>query len=372
MKIDSEGLHPVANTNKKDLRADIVFVHGLVGCSHSTWIHSKKGAPQYFFWPEELGKDRPDCGIWTIGYPGGITALGKPGMIIAKRAGNLSEKLVNERLGERPLIFVTHSMGGLIIKSLIVGALMSPDEDRKCLVNAVSGIVFCATPHRGSGFADAASVLGQFFGGSQAHIKEMRANAEPLDILHDQFIEWHRLSQIPIQSFAENIGLFKTRRFMRPLPLGLVVPRTSANPGIAGHAVKDVDYDHITIVKPSSRKHDVYASVLRFVNGIINSYPASTGTSRKPSESLSHKTGGPIDIRLKILAELAVAETLNLKGLDIKELSNNLMLNENIVAISVMALMKEKCINSFQRLNDTTLYGIHKKGKEILEQNQQS
>ena len=82
---------------------------------------------------------------------------------------------------------------------------------------------------------------------------------------HDQFIEWHRNHPIPVDSYAENIGLFRTRRLLRPLPLGLVVPRASANPGIAGHTVRDVDDDHLTLVKPSDRNHDVFAGVIRFI-----------------------------------------------------------------------------------------------------------
>ena len=188
MTPDSDRLHEIANTKNPDRKADIIFVHGLAGFSHGTWRHGATGAPGHFFWPEELGRDMPQCGIWTVGYPAGFTALGKPGMIIEKRAGNLSQKLANAGLGVRPLLFVTHSMGGLIVKSLIVESQILADADRKRLVSVIRGIVFCATPHRGSAFADAASVLGAFFGGSQDHVSEMRADAEPLDFLHDQLL----------------------------------------------------------------------------------------------------------------------------------------------------------------------------------------
>ena len=93
MKPDSDGLHPIANTDKADRTADIVFVHGLRGTSHATWRRGKQGSAAHFFWPEELGLDLPAFGVWTVGYPAGVTALGKPGMIIEKRAGNLSQSL---------------------------------------------------------------------------------------------------------------------------------------------------------------------------------------------------------------------------------------------------------------------------------------
>src|SRR5438309_301413 len=129
MTPDSEGLHEIANTSNPGREADIVFVHGLGGTSHGTWRHGKEGKTEHFFWPGELGKDLPNFGIWTVGYPAGLTALGKPGMIIEKRAGNLSQKLANAGLGVRPLVFITHSMGGLVVKSLIVGSRTLPDVD---------------------------------------------------------------------------------------------------------------------------------------------------------------------------------------------------------------------------------------------------
>ena len=123
---------------------------------------------------------------------------------------------------------------------------------------------------------------------------EMRANAEPLDILHDQFIEWYRIHPIPVASYAENVGLLRTRRFLRPLPLGLVVPRASANPGLAGHTVRDVDDDHLTLVKPPDREHDVYAGVVRFVRDALEVGSLEPGSSSdvraKPSREL-HQRG---------------------------------------------------------------------------------
>src|SRR5437660_799847 len=105
---DSEGLHPIANADKPVLQADIVFVHGLGGGSHSTWRHGTQGEPGFFFWPQALGQDLPQCAVWSLGYAAGISHwFGAPGMPIQDRARNLVLKLLNKGLGKRPLIFIT-------------------------------------------------------------------------------------------------------------------------------------------------------------------------------------------------------------------------------------------------------------------------
>ncbi|MFA6564187.1 MAG: hypothetical protein WCV00_19950 [Verrucomicrobiia bacterium] len=276
MKADSEGLHKIANTDKSGRRADMVFIHGLGGASHSTWRHGKEGRPDHFFWPDELGKQLKDFGIWSVGYPAGFTGLGKQGMIIEKRAGNVSDTLANGGLGDRPILFITHSMGGLIVKHLIVDSQMLPGEDRKRIVSCIRGIVFCGTPHRGAAFADAAHVFGLLGGGSQTHVDEMRANAEKLDLLHDKFIEWHRQHPVPIESYAENQKLMLTHWFFFATDYGVVVPRASANPGIAGCEIHDSDDDHLTLVKPRDAQHNVYAGVSRFIEKALK--PASPPT----------------------------------------------------------------------------------------------
>src|ERR1039458_8505127 len=103
----------------------------------------------------------------------------------------------------------------------------------------VRGIVFCGTPHRGSDFANAAEFLGRYFGGSQPHVREMRKNAYPLDMLHDKFIAWQSKQRVPVASYAESKRLF---RKWWPVPWfrsRLVVPHASANPGIARQIFHD-------------------------------------------------------------------------------------------------------------------------------------
>ena len=293
MTSDRKGVHEIANTKNPERVVDIVFIHGLGGSSHATWRYGNEGDADHFFWPNEIGKSRPQYGVWTFGYAAGFTHLDNPGICIELRAGNLARQLVLSGVGERPLIFVTHSMGGLVIKSLIVSSQLTADPQRKALVANIRGVIFCGTPHRGSDFARAAGKLGRYFGligayaagvvgwalcdwlgrmmGSQPHVQEMESNAVQLDLLHDHFLEWHRAhpNPIAIESYAETVGLFRQRFLARPLALDLVVPRASANPNIG--IVHDVDADHLSLVKPPPAPHVIHTMVFVGVRQFIDS-----------------------------------------------------------------------------------------------------
>lgn len=295
MTSGGDGLHPLFNNDDPAREGDIVFVHGLGGSSHDTWRHGLDGTKDHFFWPLELGADLKSFGIWTVGYPAGFIEMGQPGMIIAKRAGNLALKLANAGVGTRPVVFICHSMGGLVVKALVADSDANADDERKRLAQMVRGIVFCGTPHRGSEFADAAVILGKVLGGAQAHVDEMRANAESLDLLHERFIEWQRKSRVPIDSYAENNGLYRAGILGRLLPLGLVVPRASANTGIAGHSLRDIDADHLTLVKPRHRQSDVYAGTLRFIRKYVEQPDgvASSGGADRHAQPTTQQTSDP-------------------------------------------------------------------------------
>jgi hypothetical protein len=273
MDRDDEGLHEIANVSNEHAVADVVFVHGLDGGSHSTWQNKKTG----FFWPSFLGNDFPQCRVWTLGYASTITEwFGSHGMAIEDRAENLLNKLLNEnvptgRIGSKPIIFVTHSMGGLMVKQIIVRSLSQMQAEVHRLVGHIRGIVFCGTPHRGAGVAKLAKALSNSFR-TPEYVKQLSAGNSFLDTLHDSFVTWQSQTNVPIHSFVEKDKLFRMKWLLN-LHFGQAVPQESGNPNIAGSTVVPVAADHIQLVKPNSRKHDVYSGTKRFLDGVLKAIP---------------------------------------------------------------------------------------------------
>jgi pimeloyl-ACP methyl ester carboxylesterase len=205
-------------------------------------------------------------------------------MLIRQRAGNIARQLTEKGVGELPLVFVAHSMGGLIAKAIVVEGGQQSDPAWRTLAGNVRGLAFLGTPHRGSPFATAASVLFRGMWGAQAHVRQMQDNATELDLQHDRFLAWHGRNPIPVTSFAETRGVTKRRWFWRPLRLPLVVSRSSANPGVG--SIVDVDADHFELVKPHPAQDAnytiVYVGVRRFLDAALRDQSVPPPSQRPP------------------------------------------------------------------------------------------
>ena len=82
---------------------------------------------------------------------------------LEERSEDMLNKLQAAGVGQRPTVFVGHSMGGLIIKKMLVNAQNSDDEERKKFAENTKGVVFYSTPHKGSEIANLNMITKYFF-----------------------------------------------------------------------------------------------------------------------------------------------------------------------------------------------------------------
>ena len=132
---------------------DVVFVHGLDGDPVSTWRLNDPDS-----WASWLQRDRPELNLWTLGYELGSSGWTGHAMPLTDRATNVLATLDAAGVGSRPLCFVSHSMGGLLVKQLLRHALDIAREYQH-ISKATRGVVFFGTPHTGSDLASLVSYL---------------------------------------------------------------------------------------------------------------------------------------------------------------------------------------------------------------------
>jgi pimeloyl-ACP methyl ester carboxylesterase len=253
----AEGLSRVIGCDKADRLADVVFVHGLGGDAAHTW---QSGNDADSFWPRWLGQDFPEIGIWTLGYAASASAWQAQSMPLADRGNAVLEQLYAEGLGKRPLVFITHSMGGIVVKQLLRHADSFGVKRWEEIAQATRSVIFIATPHSG---ANSASFVNFFhlLLRTNENISELQAHHPRLRELHGWFLNFYNKRELTCRTYCET-------REVRPSVLGLSLPKgilivdqTAAEPNIPGERAIPLDEDHISICKPHSRQADLYKSL---------------------------------------------------------------------------------------------------------------
>ncbi len=235
------GLLSVLGCDNPHRRGDIIFVHGLAGHSWSTWHpQDKKVRQDSNFWLSWLGEDLQhngiDVGVWTFGYEAARFQFSGSAMPRFDQASNLLEYLEVNEIGERPLIFVTHSMGGLLVKEAVRTA---QNFNKQAIIEQTKGIVFLSTPHTGSHLANLIDNIG-VLARPTVNVEELKAHAPELRSLN----EWYRQK---VESLAIDTKVFYETQ---PIHGILVVDEDSANPGIKDVKPVAVPFDHNSIAKP--------------------------------------------------------------------------------------------------------------------------
>ncbi len=283
LRFNEPGLHKFSDDNNDNRQADVIFVHGLKGRALSTWHPDNKCAEECLpFWLGDEFKEKVD--IWSFGYeaePSQWFGRGRS-MPIYDRALNFRERLVNKKLGQRPLIFVTHSLGGLIVKKM----LLLPPKNRKqeTIIESTKGIVFLGTPHIGSNLAGYLNSLIKCFG-LPGHLLarpnqilgELESNATQLHELNDLFTSQFEKLKLKAKVFFEKY----------PVPrVGIVVPEFSAKLSISAVEYVPADADHISIARPKDKEDVVYEGVRDFIEECLSD--ASQAEQQKEPEIISN------------------------------------------------------------------------------------
>ena len=145
------------DTDDEPFEVDIVAIHGLNGDAYETWTHHRS---QKLWLRDMLPQDIPGARIYTYGYPSHLF-FSRSTATISDYAMKLLANLNSIRAGKerRPIIFIAHSLGGIVLKQALLLAQIDPNYLN--ILESTTGILFFATPHRGArGTPDMGILLG--------------------------------------------------------------------------------------------------------------------------------------------------------------------------------------------------------------------
>ena len=233
--------------------ADVIFVHGLTGDPVETWSSEELLEGEGAYWPEWLATDLPHLNYYTLGYPASLFAQwAKKEMNLYQRAKNVLETLAGYEFGNRPLVFICHSLGGLLVKQILRTAVESTDEAWHKVANSCRGVLFLATPHSGSSLADLLKAFSGCFRSS--HVDKLLKDTSDLDELNASFRTFCQTRNVQVTAYYE---LHKAYKLVK------VVDSQSADPGVNASMPIPIDADHLNICKPKDRDSVIYLSIRR-------------------------------------------------------------------------------------------------------------
>ncbi|KAK4124764.1 hypothetical protein N657DRAFT_632722 [Parathielavia appendiculata] len=255
--------------------ADIIFVHGLGGSSWAPWAVAFQS--DYFGY--NANWRGPDTTLSILEFA--------KGFLVRMRGYGDCESNGERPIGKRPIIFVAHSMGGLVVKAYVLGRY---DEHFTDMISNVHGIVFLSTPHRGSSHASSLNNLLSVMIGtsSKVYVAELDSKSTSIEDINEQF-----------QSVSDPLRLVSMYETLPTrVPPGTKKLIVGKDTGILNYPRKvsgPADADHHTICKYRSRVDDSYVLFITFLKQITRDLVPPLA---------SHPTQGPLQERVHILESI--------------------------------------------------------------------
>ncbi|EXA48836.1 hypothetical protein FOVG_05494 [Fusarium oxysporum f. sp. pisi HDV247] len=244
------GLHVIYESASDDpphiAELDIVAVHGLNfknsdDHARKTWTMSDK------LWLKDFlpGALLPKHARVMLFEYNSSPAIGATAINLSGHANNLLQwlKLKRKNDPQRPLVFICHSLGGLIVKEALVAATL--DVTYKSTVEAACLLVFFATPHQGGNYASLGDIVAKIvrMGMSKPRNDLLDALKTNSDQAMQRFEQArHLFERCLVVNFYEGDSYGK---------IGLIVDKKSATLNLPGTREKQIAMhaDHSTICK---------------------------------------------------------------------------------------------------------------------------
>ena len=252
---DARGPHGLSILfSPPDPLIDFIFVHGLGGGSRKTWSKTKSIT---HFWPQEwLPRDPAfkDVRIHSFGYDSDW-AKGKKNCLNIHHFGKslLGEICTSPCLRESktPMVFIGHSMGGLVIKKAYIFAQQG--KGYETFARRFHSMFFLATPHRGSDSAKLLNNMLQIASSSRTYVADLERGSAAIQSINDEFRNYS--ADLILWSFYE------TQKLKLGLISTLIVDPDSATLGYRAEKQMPMNADHRSICKFETEMDQNYVTI---------------------------------------------------------------------------------------------------------------
>lgn len=230
----------------------IFFIHGLQGHPRATWTYpaprskeststenkrkssfrkkfkaalgqnesesSDRVSDPIVYWPLDLlAKDFPNSRIFTFGYDSHVSNWFK-GPAASLDIYSYGESLLNgiearrREDPERPLIFIVHSLGGLVLKDALRRSRSSNEDRFRAIFLSTGAIIFFGTPHRGGSYVDLGMTVRKLaalsgFDTNDKLLRDLRFDSSTAKLLSEEFAKVLDEVRPKVYTFQEAMGI---------------------------------------------------------------------------------------------------------------------------------------------------------------------
>ncbi|QPC67784.1 hypothetical protein HYE67_010015 [Fusarium culmorum] len=266
-------LHPNSDEpyDESKYLVDIVAIHGLGGHPLKTWTEKED---RHLWLRDSLPVHVPEARIMSFGYDS-VVLFGKSRSQICDYALDLANRLEIFRQSPqercRPLLFICHSLGGVVFKEFLVQVTLNKDLEH--LAQSVAGVVFLGCPHRGSRVASHARLLSKLInnatlgtGARSDLLKTLQVSSAELEAVSQH--ARYPLKSIVIVSFYEQLPTGRSM-VVEPFSAILGLPNERAVPVTANHR----GLAHVSPKKPHQYL-PIWSSIKQLAEGCVTSIEA--------------------------------------------------------------------------------------------------
>ncbi|KAI0481790.1 hypothetical protein F4859DRAFT_476008 [Xylaria cf. heliscus] len=268
-------LYPTSDNHP--VRADIIAITGMDGHAYGSWM--SRQVDNVMWLRDFLARDLPDCRTMIYGYHSKLLAsnmsqLEEYGRLFLTEIEKIRD---TKELQRRPLIFICHSYGGVLLSHCLVRANALEDEQRRSLYKSTYGMLFFGTPHRGSPKDDVLKMVEQAHPNRVPALMQTAPGSGELklqlqlfaDLVRDRQIgSFYETEPTPVPSQVDG----RWQRVGRPVIQVSEPSATLQFPGFRERKIP-VNANHTNMVKFNTRMDPTYTTVLKMLREFVRDAP---------------------------------------------------------------------------------------------------